>query len=113
MRDRVSHPAAQELILMIRGRDENRIQAAFIIFLNFFHALTLALIAADRLHTVPRHTAKHRQQQQSGAKIAPQPAAIGNAVQVDMLGAIGVGIKIGDNPLRMEWCMHQHTRQTL
>ena len=30
-----------------------------------------------------------------------------------MLGAIGVGIKIGDNPLRMEWCMHQHTRQTL
>ena len=71
----------------------------------------MALITTQRLYAVVSHASQHRQQQQRNAQIAPQSAAVGDAVQIDMLGAVGVGKQIGDDPFGVERGMHEHTGQ--
>ncbi len=102
MGDRVSYPVAGKINLAGQTREQYRVQAAFVIFLNLFHTLAMALITTQRLYAVVSHASQHRQQQQRNAQIAPQSAAVGDAVQIDMLGAVGVGKQIGDDPFGVE-----------
>ena len=66
----------------------------------------MALIATKSLDTVIRRTAQHGQQQQRCAEVTPQTGAVRNTMQVDMLRAVGVGVKIGDDAFCLERRVH-------